>query len=626
MRTNLPSVIVKINDQEVTFLTLQLQEALCSINDFSFIVQEIGSTPNIKTYTEFYKKNLGAKVSINFNGEHEFDGVIDRIDCINQYEQSIAFKVEGKGTYLELDAAEHCKSYSQSSLETIYKHLIKHTDLKANINPTHSDKLYYTVQYNQTNFAFMCMLAARYGEWLYYDGKQLQLQKPSGNAIKIHLNNGTLFDWSLQASVALINKSVSAFDAYTGNALNNKDEVDSPKGTGLLATSMDSGKQALGKGSYQRYSADIATNQGLKQHHELLQQASLANAVRLKSKSYLSNISVGALIDLMNAEGVSEGLFIVIEVQHYSSNSTAYYNEFVAIPSETTVPPYTDPNAFPYCKPQPAIVTDNEDKDGLSRVKVRFPWQDKNDKTNWISVTVPHAGKGKGFRFLPEIEDEVIVDFINHNPDRPFIVGAVYSEKNKAEVQEAGNHIKSIGTLTNRRIDFDDKNGIVKMIDAFPDKKGNSFQFINDNKQCSIAAKSGLDGDKFSVLLMEMDNKISLIVNNGSEHVVSIELNGTDKNIAITSKGNINIEAQENVNIKGKKVQIVSGASEIKMDSQNISLSAFTTKIDCKNEFKASAQTSASISSLNTKIAANANLEMSGGGISVLKGGLVKIN
>ena len=57
------------------------------------------------------------------------------------------------------------------------------------------------------------------------------------------------------------------------------------------------------------------------------------------------------------------------------------------------MPPYTNGQLYPICRTQPALVVDNEDKDGLGRIKVRFPWQGAQDTTPWISLIVPHAGK-----------------------------------------------------------------------------------------------------------------------------------------------------------------------------------------------------------------------------------------
>ena len=86
--------------------------------------------------------------------------------------------------------------------------------------------------------------------------------------------------------------------------------------------------------------------------------------------------------------------------------------------------------------PQSAIVVGPSGEeihaDDFGRVKVHFHW-DRYDKSNekstcWVRVSQPWAGKGWGGYFCPRIGQEVIVDFLNGDPDRPLIVGRVYND------------------------------------------------------------------------------------------------------------------------------------------------------------------------------------------------------
>jgi type VI secretion system secreted protein VgrG len=86
--------------------------------------------------------------------------------------------------------------------------------------------------------------------------------------------------------------------------------------------------------------------------------------------------------------------------------------------------------------PQTAIVVgpagDELHVDKMGRVKVQFHWDrkyHKNEKaTAWIRVSQPWAGQNWGAYFIPRIGQEVIVDFLNGDPDRPIIVGRVYND------------------------------------------------------------------------------------------------------------------------------------------------------------------------------------------------------
>jgi type VI secretion system secreted protein VgrG len=101
--------------------------------------------------------------------------------------------------------------------------------------------------------------------------------------------------------------------------------------------------------------------------------------------------------------------------------------------------PYRVPRLTPQVVmpgPQSAIVVGPEGEeihaDDFGRVKVHFHW-DRYDKSNekstcWVRVSQPWAGKGWGGYFIPRIGQEVIVDFLNGDPDRPIIVGRMYND------------------------------------------------------------------------------------------------------------------------------------------------------------------------------------------------------
>ncbi len=78
-----------------------------------------------------------------------------------------------------------------------------------------------------------------------------------------------------------------------------------------------------------------------------------------------------------------------------------------------------------------AVVTNNKDPDGLGRVKVKLPWMDDKAETDWARVVTPMAGAARGFYFLPEVDDEVLVAFEHGNPALPYVLGALWNGKDK---------------------------------------------------------------------------------------------------------------------------------------------------------------------------------------------------
>ncbi len=78
------------------------------------------------------------------------------------------------------------------------------------------------------------------------------------------------------------------------------------------------------------------------------------------------------------------------------------------------------------------IVTNTEDPENLGRVKVQLLLRDTSDnETDWIRVAVPFAGNKMGAYFIPDVDDEVLVGFINGDIHKPFVMAGLWNTKNK---------------------------------------------------------------------------------------------------------------------------------------------------------------------------------------------------
>ena len=119
------------------------------------------------------------------------------------------------------------------------------------------------------------------------------------------------------------------------------------------------------------------------------------------------------------------------------SEPTSYHNDFTAIPADKTWRPLCEHKPM-MDGPQMAIVTGPEGEeihcDQYGRVKVRFPWDrySKNDEHSsaWLRVAQGWAGGQYGFMALPRIGNEVIVSFLDGDPDQPIITGRTYHATN----------------------------------------------------------------------------------------------------------------------------------------------------------------------------------------------------
>lgn len=104
------------------------------------------------------------------------------------------------------------------------------------------------------------------------------------------------------------------------------------------------------------------------------------------------------------------------------------------------------------------VVSDNEDDEGMGRVKVEFPWRDADDESNWARIATPMAGEEMGTYFLPEVGDEVLVAFEGGDMHYPYVVGSLWNGKEAppAKNDDGKNDIRQIKTRSGHMVSFDD--------------------------------------------------------------------------------------------------------------------------------------------------------------------------
>lgn len=255
----------------------------------------------------------------------------------------------------------------------------------------------------------------------------------------------------------------------------------------------------------------------------------------------------------------------------YSAGSAggqaAYFNNFTCIPHAVPFRPSRITPKPIVQGPQTAVVVGPAGEeiwvDQYSRVKVQFHWDregQKDEKSScWIRVSQNWAGKQWGIIFIPRIGQEVIVDFLEGDPDRPIITGRVYNAEQMPPYELPADQTKStIKTRSSKGGTPDNFNEI-----RFEDKKGEEQLFIHAEKNQDIEVENDethwvgndrsktIDHDETSHIKHDrtetVDNDESITIgNNRTEKVtknetISIGENRTEdvgKNETITITGN----------------------------------------------------------------------------------------
>jgi uncharacterized protein involved in type VI secretion and phage assembly len=108
-------------------------------------------------------------------------------------------------------------------------------------------------------------------------------------------------------------------------------------------------------------------------------------------------------------------------------------------------------------EPVIALVTDNKDPSKLGRVKLKIPILSDKDTTGWAPIIMLGAGKNRGWFFIPEVDDEVLVLFEHGDLNRPLVVGALWNGKDKPpDKNPGGNPRRVIKSRAGSKITFDD--------------------------------------------------------------------------------------------------------------------------------------------------------------------------
>jgi uncharacterized protein involved in type VI secretion and phage assembly len=186
------------------------------------------------------------------------------------------------------------------------------------------------------------------------------------------------------------------------------------------------------------------------------------------------------------------------------------------------------------------VVAQNQDPEGLGRVKIQFPWRENSDESHWARIAVPMAGNNRGIWFLPEVGDEVLVACDAERVEHPYVIGALWNgQEPPPETNSDGkNDIRKIRSRSGHEIIFDD--GAQGRIDIH----------LQDNKRVRMDPDGILISD-------DQGNQIEIQSRSGT---ISIQSNAKlaiqSKVIDIKADASMTLQATGTLTIQGALVKI----------------------------------------------------------------------
>ncbi|CAG7640757.1 phage baseplate assembly protein V [Paenibacillus allorhizosphaerae] len=207
------------------------------------------------------------------------------------------------------------------------------------------------------------------------------------------------------------------------------------------------------------------------------------------------------------------------------------------------------------------VVTNNEDPDKLSRVKIKYPLLDDQHETDWVRIATFMAGKEMGSLFIPEVGDEVLVAFHMGDIREPFVIGMLWNQDQPSPPMSENNDLRKIVSRAGHEVTFGDQSDDGKI--TIKTKKGQIIEL--GDKADTI--KIGEQGDKNSIAISgAADGKVVI---KSDSSLITLNIKGDisiESNKAVTIKSTqISIEATGKLELKGAMIDInASGIANLK--------------------------------------------------------------
>ena len=199
---------------------------------------------------------------------------------------------------------------------------------------------------------------------------------------------------------------------------------------------------------------------------------------------------------------------------------------------------------MPLAETQMATVLSNADPDGKGRVRVRMNWQTDGMQTGWVRVMTPDGGSSsdvksnRGFVFIPEVGDQVLLGFRHGDPARPYVMGSLFNGVTGSG-GFAANHKKSLTTRSGSTVTFDDTAHTILLQTT----RANKIFIDESNGTITISSAEEVNVNTKNVNINASEN---MNVNVGKNFTMQV---GEQSNIHIDGDSNLSVGKNSSVSI-----------------------------------------------------------------------------
>ncbi len=556
------------------------------------------------------QKILGQTVTVIYHQQDETErkymGMVNRFTQIGRRQKFSYYSVRIVPSIWRLTQIFQSRIFQRKSVPDILAEVFAGYLVRFQLKKTYKPRN-YIVQYNETDYDFASRLMEEEGIYFYFDHSEevdklvvrdeyttpedcpnksdvpmynIDLGKGGGwqgsvisLSIDYNLRSGkqTLWDYNLQLPGKKLDATITSSKSIGGNQ--DMETYLYPGGYAKRYDGIDP------SGSEKRSDLDTIFSDNKKAAENNILAIDSQHMV-LRGISDCASLTAGYRFNLKNSPTREMNMsYIVLSITHtcdqtpsFESESEvdeAYTNEFTCIPHGSGFPEFRPERKTP--KPviqgsQTAFVVgpagDEIYTDSLGRVKTQFQW-DRDGKLDessscWIPVAQTWAGNKWGSVFIPRIGMEVIVDFLDGDPDRPIIKGCVYNP----------------GAMPPYELPDEKTKSTIKS-DSSPDKKGfNEFRIedLKDKEQIFVHGEKDIDvRNKNDRREWVGNDEHYIVINDRRDHVKRDEHLTVDRHKyqEIKKERHTIIGAEENVEIGGSYSLKVGSGIEVKSTSHS---------------------------------------------------------
>lgn len=553
------------------------------------IVKEVNKIPTAKivfkdgdasaeTFTISEKEDFipGKKIEIRIGRDSEnkqlFKGVIVKHAIRAKESGETELILDCKDEAIRMTIGRHSRYFEDFKDSEIMEELInKYPGLTANVEATaltHKEM----VQQHCTDWDFMMMRAENNGKLVVVDDGEIKVNAPQTNedATLAVLFGSTLIDFEAEMDATNQWASVEAKSwDYAGQSLfeSSVDSIAINEPGNVSGAELSS---AIGPENYELRHTGQTIGEELQEWTKSFLQRSRLSKIQGRAKFIgFGKLKPGQMIALQGIGARFTGKAYVSAVRQDVYNGSWYTQAQFGLKADCFAREYKDIDALGAGGLLPSIkglqigkvVQLENDPEGENRILVRLPIIDNSAPGIWARVATLDAGQDRGSFFLPELDDEVIVGFLNDDPRDAVVLGMLNSSAKPAPITaQDANDEKGFVTRSGMRVHFNDSTKTIT-IDT---PAGNSIKLDEGSTSISIGDQNG-NQTKMDPSGIEMKSAKNIKI----EAAGTIDIKaGTAMTLAAAQMG---ISAQSAMEVKGATAKISSdGITEIKGSIVNI--------------------------------------------------------